>query len=145
MGCIIDSASCRARLFVFIFGFLAILSILKYTNEPMLANLWLGHAPAEMQAIQWADEKLANRDLWAGYDERLTSAAIIQTVGSPLEYDLDERSPDPGVQDFLISELTRFRSRRLRTSLPVESDSFVTYDNGRAQIRHHRPESPFQR
>jgi hypothetical protein len=51
---------------------------------------------------------------------------------------------DPGTQDFLISGVTHSRSVRLAQPLPIEADSFLTYDNGQAQIYHRRPRTPYQ-
>jgi hypothetical protein len=124
---------------------LAVLSTLKATNEPLVSNKWLFHLPAEMEAIRWAEGALPGRSLWTAYDERLTTAFGIRTVGRTTELRLDDYQANPGTRDLLISEVTRARSQRLGSPLPVEGDSFLTYDNGQAQIYHLRPRTPFQR
>ncbi len=80
---------------------LTILSVLKFTNEPLLSNQWLFYTPGEMKAIRWANDHLAARSVWAGYDGRLTAAAGIRTIDTPLAARLDDWSVDPSTRDLI--------------------------------------------
>ena len=124
---------------------LAVTSIFKATNEPLLSNKWLFYVPGEMQAIEWANEGLAERTLWTSYDERLETAVRIQTELDEFDVALDKYTPEIDTRDFLISDVIRGRSERLAEPLPVSADDLITYDNGQAQIMHTRPQTPYQR
>jgi hypothetical protein len=124
---------------------LALLSVLKATNEPLLSNKWLFYLPAEEIALDWADTTLSDRLVWAGLDERLATGTLIRRGAVQREIGLDVFSPDAGTRDFLVSDLMRAQSARIRASLPLDADMLVTYDNGQTQIEHLRPKSPYQR
>jgi hypothetical protein len=124
---------------------LTVLSVLKFTNEPLLSNQWLFYTPGEMNAVYWADDHLANRSVWTGYDGRLTAAAGILSIDSPLAVRLDGWSVDSSTRDLILSDAIRELGRRLDDPLPVEGDSLITYDNGQAQVYHLRPRTPYQR
>lgn len=128
-----------------VIALLAILSIFKATNEPLVSNKWLFHRPGEMQALRWAEGALVGHTLWTDYDERLTTAYGIRTVGVPASIRLDAYAAESGTRDRLVSEVTRLRSVRLGEPLPIEADSLRTYDNGQAQIYHLRPRTQYQR
>jgi len=98
-----------------------------------------------MQAIHWAEGALTGRELWTEFDERLSSAFIIQSGGEKAGIVIKQYEALPSSRDLLISDVTRSRSLRLSRSLPVTFDSLVTYDNGQAQIFHLRPMTPYQR
>jgi hypothetical protein len=125
-------------------GALAVLSALKATNEPLLSNKWLFYEPGELQAVAWSNEKLAYRFLWSEYDERLFAAMRIANSATNLDVNIIPDVSDQGVRDALISDVTRSHSERLSQPLPIEADSFITYDNGQAQIYHQRPRTPYQ-
>ncbi len=127
-------------------GLLAVLSALKATNEPLVSNKWTFFVPAEQYALTWADEALAGRLLWTGYDERLVAGPGIRRLGGPpWHVRQDIYAVDPATADFLISDVNRQRGRRLGQPLPVTGDALIIYDNGPAQILHRRPQTPFQR
>jgi hypothetical protein len=123
---------------------LACLSLLKATNEPIVSNKWLFHTPAELQAVAWSRHALAGRTLWTDFDERLTTGIGIREPGIRHPVKLEYRNRSIATRDVLVSQVTRLRSQRLDRPLPVESDSFITYDNGEVQIYHLRPRTPFQ-
>lgn len=125
-------------------GILAVLSVLKATNEPTLSNKWVFHTPAELSAVEWAEAYLPHHSVWTGYDERLTAAITIRDGGAPSTMDWDGYDVDAPVRDFIISDVTRSRSLRLERDLPVAADSFITFDNGQTQVFHLRPETPYQ-
>jgi hypothetical protein len=126
-------------------GILAILSTLKATNEPLFSNKWLFYTHAEMQALDWANIYLTEQRLWVEHDERLSTALSIRTGDAELNVSLDQAIVELGTRDFLISEITRRRSVRISTPLPIEADSLRIYDDGQAQIYHWRPRTPYQR
>jgi hypothetical protein len=126
-------------------GILAVLSILKATNEPLLSNKWLFYIPAEERALQWTYGTLSGQTIWVDYDERLVTAIRTKTEYAPLKTELDQFDPNPETRNFLISDITRMRAPRLGAPLPIEPDSFVIYDNGHSQIYHLRPRTLYQR
>ena len=121
---------------------LAILSILKATNEPLLSNKWNYYVQAEMTALDFSEEHLPEHSIWVGYDERLLAASRIR---SDRDISLKGGTLAPGVRDLLISDVMRARGVRLSLPLPVKGDDLRTYDNGQSQIYHIRPQTPFQR
>lgn len=123
---------------------LALLSLLKATNEPLVSNKWLFHTPAELQAVAWSDHALAGRTLWTDFDERLTTGVAIREPATRRPVTLEYRNRSIATRDILVSRVTRLRSQRLDRPIPVENDSFITYDNGEVQIYHLRPRTPFQ-
>jgi hypothetical protein len=123
---------------------LALLSVMKATNEPLLSNKWLFYLPAEEIALDWADTTLADRSIWCGLDDRLATATLIRRGAVQRTVGLDAFNVDPSTHDFLISDVMRAQSARLGASLPLDADMLVTYDNGQAQVQHLRPKSPFQ-
>ncbi|HSH04786.1 MAG TPA: hypothetical protein VLL52_19900 [Anaerolineae bacterium] len=129
-----------------VFSFLALVSILKATNEPLLSNKWLFHHPNEMQALYWANDHLEDRLVWIGFDERLrmalgTRLGTDQVTIEPQQYIF----PSNETRDFLVSDIIRARSQRLNFSIPLTGDSLQTYDNGQVQIYHKRPVTTYQR
>jgi hypothetical protein len=126
-------------------GLLAVLSTLKVTNEPLLSNRWPFSTAAEMQGLIWVRGVLPDRAIWTDYDERLKAAFIIRSEAVPSSFDLDIGGVKPATRDILVSDVTVLRSQRFRIPLPVEADSLMTYDNGKARIYHLRPRTPYQR
>lgn len=124
---------------------LAVLSILKATNEPLASNKWIFYRPAEMTALDWAEKALPGRFVWSEYDERLFTGYGIRAAGQSAQALGDINVPEPGTRDYLITEVTRARGLRLALPLPTEPDDLVTYDNGEAQMYHRLPATPYQR
>lgn len=124
-------------------GVLAILSVFKATNEPLLSNKWLFYASSEIKALDWAEKTLPDRAIWAGYDERLFSAAKMYDRLHDIKIDKEGIASD--TQNILISDIIRARRTRLNAPWMVEPDSYMTYDNGHTQIYHLRPQTPYQK
>jgi hypothetical protein len=124
---------------------LALLSLLKATNEPLLSNRWMFFHPAEVRAVNWASDNLSGRELWTDFDPRIREAVHNYVGGESPKVSLDINVINPGTRDVLVSEITRLRSQRLSLPLPVHGDDLITYDNGQSQIYHQRPQTPFQR
>lgn len=123
---------------------IAILSILKATNEPLVSNKWTFYRPAEMAALVWTDAHLAGSPVWTEFDERLVVA-----------YDMAKGDSDNGnlfegygarttARTRVVTEVTRLRADRLDLTLPLPPDAFRVYDNGSAEVYHLRPETPYQ-
>jgi hypothetical protein len=128
-----------------IIGILAVLSLLKATNEPLFSNKWMFFNPSEITALQWTNTKLEGRSVWTGYDERLDVAVRAKSPGQTLNIQIDRFVPHAQTRDYIISSITRTLSSRLAYPLPIEHDSFLTYDNGSTQIYHLRSRTLFQR
>jgi hypothetical protein len=125
-------------------GVLAVLSAFKATNEPLLSNKWMFYVPAEIQAIQWADGKLAGKELWTEFDERLSTSYTIWAEGVDPGVILKSFQAVASTRNFLVSDVIRQRSLRLSVPIPINSNDLITYDNGQAQIFHLRPRTPYQ-
>lgn len=126
-------------------GLVAVLSVLKATNEPLVSNKWGFYSPAEMEAIDRAEAMLPQRSLWLDFDERLEVARRLRDPVAPFGVRPDAWDRDFTTRDILVSDVIRARGIRLSATPPVEADSMVTYDNGQVQIYHLRPRTPFQR
>ncbi|OQY46059.1 MAG: hypothetical protein B6242_08860 [Anaerolineaceae bacterium 4572_78] len=132
-------------------GVLAILSILKATNEPLLSNKWIFHTHGEIHAIDWADQRLGNEGLWLGYDDRLYTGYGIQNdinlivAQTPNGTQLDWGDQYPNTRNYLVSDIIRNQGIRFNSSLPFNADSLCVFDNGETQIYHNRPRTPYQK
>jgi hypothetical protein len=129
---------------------LLILGVIKATNEPLLSNYWTFYTPEEYEAVSWAERALANQSLWVGFNDRVATGYQVSENGRTLGLGLSNGWPvSISTRDFLISEATRLYAARLFLPLPTQvslgANGFVTYDNGKAQVYHSRPRSPFQR
>jgi hypothetical protein len=125
---------------------IAILSVMKATNEPLLSNKWTFYRPSELAALGWGDAHLKSAAIWTEYDERLK---VAYTTGwgesvnqNQLQYGADVGSR---TRNMVVSSVTRLRGVRLDVPLPVPPDAFQVYDNGEAQLYHLRPATPYQR
>ena len=129
-----------------ILGSLLVLAVFKATSEPLLSNYWTFYTPSEYRAVNWAEHALVDRSLWAGFNDRVATGYQISQNGRALPLDLNTALPVSfGTRDFLVSEATRLHGVRLFSPLPLEADTHLTYDNGKAKIYHSRPRSPLQR
>jgi len=122
----------------------AILSVFKATNEPLLSNKWTFYRSAELDAIVWSDSHLRDAEIWTEFDERLIVAFFTEKGGSPYGNHL-QGGLRPDGRDIVLTTLTRLRSSRLGLPLPVPPDAFRVYDNGEAELYHLRPQTQFQR
>ncbi|HEY3083360.1 MAG TPA: hypothetical protein VGM69_26000 [Chloroflexota bacterium] len=123
-------------------GLLAVLAIVKATNEPAVSNKWTFYLPAEVAAMAFAGQHVEQSAYWSEFDERL------RTVESLLSTAIEARpygGPiDPSTRDFLVTDVARLRSARLNRPLPPVLGELRVYDNGASQIYHIRARSPYQ-
>lgn len=124
---------------------IAILSVFKATNEPMLSNKWTFYRPAELTAIEWTDSHLKGAEIWTEYDERLTVANDNARGESANQNQFQGYGVQPTTRNMLLTTITRLRSSRLSRPLPVPPDALRVYDNGEAELYHLRPETPYQK
>jgi hypothetical protein len=123
----------------------AIFSVFKATNEPIVSNSWSFYQPAEIVAVDWSDSHLTNSPIWTDYDGRLTIAFHTERRGSKAENHIFGGPMTPTTRTVVFSDVTRHRSLRLGREYPMPSDAHRIYDNGGAEVYGLRPETPFQR
>jgi len=123
----------------------AILSVLKATNEPLLSNKWTFYRADELLAVEWNDTHLRGVDIWAGFDERLSVAFNTIHSDSLNRNRFVGNQPRATTHDLIVTDVMRMRGRRLNRPLPLSPDAFRVYDNGDSQSYHERPQTPYQR
>jgi hypothetical protein len=133
-------------------GCVAVLSLLKATNEPLLSNFWTFYRESEVKALEWSDDHLNYGYIWTEYNERLKMAFVTVTDKAlSANYLTDSNNVFTGgirqdwVRHIILTDVTRMHSIRLRRALPVPSDALQVYDNGYAQLYQVRPLTPYQR
>jgi hypothetical protein len=123
---------------------IAILSVFKATNEPMLSNKWIFYRPDEIVALTWSDLHLENAEIWTEYDERLVDAFRTERANSVNRNRFITDPVQPTTRNMILTSITRLRSSRLERVLPVPPDALRVYDNGVAELFHLRPLTPYQ-
>jgi hypothetical protein len=122
------------------------LSVIKATNDPLVSKRFPCYSQTEVQAINWVQRLPMEQWLWVGPDNRLQSEMANRVCAEPDKaLLLDIGDVDGYARDLLISDLLRVQARRIDLGLPLEPDSLRVYDNGRTEIYHLRPRTPFQR
>jgi len=126
-------------------GIIAVLSIVKATNEPLLTDNWTFYKPGEIKAMDWAAVSLSNAQIWTEFDGRLTTAYKLIRGTAPhgnhfVGFDLKSST-----RYILLSATTVVRASRLPRPLPVPAKAIRLYDNGESQLYHVLPVTPFQR
>ena len=121
-------------------------AILKATNDPVVSNKWTFYTDAEARGVRWVDETLPERFVWGEYDERLDSASVMLLPDSPFDAPVAYWTPRPqpsSVRYLLLGDTVVDRAARLGAILPYVGDDDRIYDNGRVQVFHRVPESPY--
>ena len=126
-----------------IVGPLALLAVLKATNEPTLSRNWTFYTPTELNAMQWADAHHRESTIWLGMDSRLQRAWELQIGPSARGNDVDAYVPDALVRSFLVSDAERQRGVGVETLFALPNENRV-FDNGAVQLFRYRPRTPFQ-
>jgi hypothetical protein len=124
---------------------IAILSVMKATNEPLVSNKWTFYRPDELVALVWSDAHVQNALVATEYDERLTSAYSMEIGDTHNGNQLSTFYVVPRARTIVLSTVTRLRSARLGVPLPNPADALRIYDNGDVDIYHLRPKTPYQR
>ena len=124
---------------------LAGLSLLKVTNQPTLSSKWMFYTPAELRALEWADQHLQDATVWVGLDERLSAAYDLAIGKSTRNNQWDIYTPKPFTRSFLMSDINRPQSARVDRALPPIAQANRVYDGGTTQVYRARPQSPYQR
>lgn len=132
----------RAALGLVIFA-LAALSMVKATNEASLGNYWTFYTASEINAVRWMDQRVENSYAWLGFNNRLAYAFQLSQDGSAGKNYFSSFSYS-GYPYIFISDWVRQQGARLLEPLPYLSGYFSIYDNGKAQIYHLRPVTPYQ-
>jgi hypothetical protein len=123
----------------------AILSVLKATNEPLVSNTWSYYTPSEIAAVDWSDTRLTHSAIWTEYDQRLVVAFHTERLETTSANDIYGGPTPPTTRVYVVSDVTRLRSARLNRELPMPQDANLIYDNGEAKVYRLRPETPYQR
>ncbi len=126
-------------------GCIAVLSVLKATNEPLLSNKWTFYQANELRALEWSDAHLRDSEIWTELDERLAVAFITKHGSSTNGNNWYAFDLNPTTRNLIITNVTRLRSSRLQQALPLPPDAQRVYDNGDAQLYHLRARTPYQR
>lgn len=127
-----------------LFAMVAVFSVWKASNEPLLSNKWTFYRTAELDALSWSDQHLSRANIWSEFDERLVMA-FANAYGDSAHGNSIVGYLHPGIRYMLLSPIIRLRSTRLQRPLPVPSDALRIYDNGAAELYHIRPQTPYQR
>jgi hypothetical protein len=123
---------------------LALLALLKVTNEPALSNKWTFYNPTELQPLAWADAHSRTASVWVGLDERLRAAYGIAVGASKNANAWDIARPDTTTRLYVVTPLIRLQSARFRQPLPPIATANRIYDDGASQVFRARPLSAFQ-
>jgi hypothetical protein len=129
-----------ACLFVYFTG----AAVLKATNDPLVSSKWTFYDGNEAQAIQWANENLANQVIWADIDERVRTASILELGDDGSSAALWTTRRSPSVRYVLQSEVIEARAKRTSSILPTSVETDQIYDNGSANVWHYLPSTPYQ-
>jgi hypothetical protein len=126
-------------------GCIAVLSVMKATNEPLLSNKWTFYRPEELRALEWSNAHLHKTEIWTELDERLAVAFSTRHGSSANGNAWYASELNPTTRNLIITDVSRLRSARLARPLPIPPDAQRVYDNGQAQLYHRRTYTPYQR
>ncbi|MBN2148901.1 MAG: hypothetical protein JW726_16050 [Anaerolineales bacterium] len=126
------------------FGLLA--TMVKATNEPLVANNWLFYAPGEKRVGQWMNAHIQNESIWVDTWQHLT-AALKYSDGLQYSRTIYYRAgnliiPPPYI---LLAETTEMSANRFGFVLPAVYEHNKIYDNGAAQLYYRRAITPYQK
>jgi hypothetical protein len=124
---------------------MAVLSILKATDDPQVSNKWIFYRPAEQGAMDWSESHLTGEQIWAGADERL--ATVYETLrGNSLNGNyITGFWLQPFMRTMIVSDVMQQQSTRTGIPLKIPYDASQVYDNGEAQVLRLRATTPFQK
>jgi hypothetical protein len=130
------------------FAFFAVAAYLKSTNDPLVSNKWVFYTDAEAQMMRWADNFLPGTRVWSEFDERLLVADVMVSDDStaarfPGAVWVGQSQIDAATRYVVVSDVTARRALRLLAPVPDTRFDDRIYDNGRVQVDHRVPESPY--
>jgi len=137
-------------LIVILFTGFALTALLKATNDPLVSNKWTFYDPEEYRGLSWANQNISPGLLvWTEFDERLATVARgyfdnTSTTLSQNRWVAGSWAGSEEVRYLLNSDITDARAARLGVPLPVSDQDDRIYDNGRVQLIHRVPETPYQ-
>jgi hypothetical protein len=124
---------------------IGLLSTAKAINEPLVSNKWTFYEPTEIAALDWGEAHLKQANIWTDYDERLVVAVGTTRSNYANGNDFQGYGVKPWTRSLVVSTITRLRSSRLGSHVPLPADALRVYDNGAAEFYHLRSETPYQR
>lgn len=127
-------------------GSVTITSVLKATNDPLVSNKWIFATRDEMRALTWSGHYLGGQTVWAGFDERLTTVAVVQDLptSSPPNVHYQTGVPTMDARYTIASEVIARRSLRLDIPASDVLEDDRIFDDGSAQLYHRVPVTPYQ-
>lgn len=123
---------------------LAVVALLKATNEPAVSNQWTFYTADELRALEWADGHQRSTYTWVGQDERLAAAHMLAAGRPQNANQWVFKEPEPSVRSFLISDVVIAQSARVQRPIPSVGDEQRVYDNGTVQVYRQRARAAFQ-
>lgn len=131
----------------------ALFSVTKATLDPLVSNFWLQYWPEEPRAVNFWSEKQESSTM---YGRGRLRAAYVMTYGGDVvgtNYVRNDRGLLADVADdrempfshSLDSALHRAEMSARRSPVILFDPSNRVYDNGRAQVLHRAPQTPFQK
>jgi hypothetical protein len=116
------------------FSLLAIFSVIKVTNEPLLNNHWLFYSESEKQSVKWVNDKLLDHKLWVGPRGRY--AWVINLYGNtPLDRNrVDTNLIDPLTKYAVLTDIIEMQTIRSNLPLPDVDNADIIFDNGNLKI-----------
>lgn len=123
---------------------IALLSVIKATNEPLVSNYWVFATKSELAATEWAYDHVESGELWTDYTERVDRIYRLMHVHERIPTDLRMSSRDWQARALVISSATRARSVRFNRPIPINADDLRVYDNGSAELYLRRRTAPYE-
>ena len=129
------------------FAYFSVTAYLKATNDPIVSNKWVFYSASEARLLDWGDRYLQGQRVWSEVDERLIVADVMLTDDGNVTRESNAAwtggSYSNTIPYVVVSDITASRSVRTRAPVPITQDEDRIYDNGRAQIDHSVPASPY--
>lgn len=120
-------------------------SLIKITNDPLLSRRWKFQSAGEDVAVQWVTQQVRAADVWVGVDNRMDALAKTDYDWDRAQLRSDWGEVGSSTRYFLISDILRMWAAQADVALPKTEGHLRIYDNGRVQLYHARPKTPYQR
>jgi hypothetical protein len=139
----------RMAVVVLFCGF-ALAALMKATNDPLVSNKWTFYSAAEGRGLRWVEAHFSpDTVVWSEFDERLATVARAYVDEAPVipgqrRWVAGSTWELEAVRYAFVSDITAARASRLAFPLPGSGQDDRIYDNGRVQVVHWVPETPYQ-